>query len=230
VVVGDVTPESARAVVEKYFGAWMAQGPKPDVIAPKVPLNPPGYATVANPYASQDSVVIGQVLDVDLRDPDRYALQLGNDILGGNGFASRLMQDIRVGHGYAYGAASNLQVDRSRSVFSIEYGSDPGKVAPVDELLLADVKAMQEAPVNADELANARQFEIRSIPLEVRSVERIAAALVGWSYRGEPLDQPMVAARRFLRIGPAEIQAAFRKHLQPGHFMQVVEGPAPPRH
>ena len=53
---------------------------------------------------------MGQMLDVDLHNPDRYALELGNDVLGGNGFASRLMQDIRVRHGYAYDARSGNQL------------------------------------------------------------------------------------------------------------------------
>ncbi len=230
VIVGDITPERARAVVEKYFGEWKAHGPKPDVIRAKVPLNPAGYTVVPNAYASQDTVLMGQVVDVDLHDPDRYALQLGNDVLGGNGFASRLMEDVRVGHGYAYGAASKLAIDRSRSVFYVEYGSDPDKVAPVDALVMQDIEAMQQAPVKDDELANARQFEVRSIPLEVSSENRIARALLTWSYLDEPLDQPMIAARHYLDLTAQEVREAFRKHLRPQHLVQVVEGPAPQKH
>ena len=230
VIVGDITPERARSAVEKYFGGWKANGPKPDVVPAKIALNPPGYAVVPNPYASQDTVLMGHVVDVDLTDPDRYALQLGNDVLGGNGFASRLMQDIRVGHGYAYGAASKLRIDRSRSVFYVEYGSDPDKVAPVDALVRQDIEAMQKAPVKDDELANARQFEVRSIPLEVSSVNRIARALLTWSYLGEPLDQPMVAARHYLDLTALEVQEAFSKHLHPKNLVQVVQGPAPQKH
>ncbi|HUI99869.1 MAG TPA: pitrilysin family protein [Usitatibacter sp.] len=230
VVVGDVTPGAARAAVEKYFGDWKASGPKPDVVPPRVPLNPPGYAVIPNPYASQDTVLMGQVLDIDLHDPDRYALQLGNDVLGGNGFASRLMQDVRVGHGYAYGAASGVQLHRTRSVFYVEYGSDPDKVAPVDALVHADVAAMQKSPVKDAELLNARQYEIRSIPLEVASVDQIANGLLAWSYHGEPLDQPMVAARHYLRLTAADIQDAFGKHIRPDRYVQVVEGPRPAKH
>ena len=230
VVVGDVTPEHARAVVEKCFGGWKTSGPKPDVIPPKVPLNAAAYTVVPNSFASQDTVLMGQVLGVYLHDPDRYALELGNDVLGGNGFASRLMQDVRVGHGYAYGADSGLEIGRSRSVFYVQYGSDPKKVAPVDALVLDDVKAMQDAPVKEAELANARQYEIRSIPLEVSSVDRIAKALLTWSYHDEPLDQPMIAARHYLDLTAADVREAFEKHIRPAHFVQVVEGPKPAKH
>ena len=230
VIVGDITPGQARSAVEKYFGAWKAEGPKPGVIPKPVPLNPPSYTLVPNAFAAQDQVLIGQALDLDLHNPDRYALLLGNDVLGGNGFASRLMVDVRVKHGYAYGAGSGLQVDRSRSVFYVQYGSDPGKVAPVDALVRQNLKAMQEAPVTAAELDNARQYEIRSIPVEVSSVNRIARSLLNWSYKGEPLDQPMIAADHYLHLSAQQVQDAFRKYLKPDHLVQVVQGPAPAKH
>jgi zinc protease len=230
VVVGDVTPEQARTTVEKYFGGWEARGPKPDVIPPKVPLNPPGYTVIPNAYASQDQVLLGQMLDLDLHNPDRYALQMGNDVLGGNGFASRLMADIRIKHGYAYGADSGVQFGRSRSLFYVQYGSDPDKVAPVDSLVLDNIKTMQRASVNEGELANARQYEIRSIPLSVSSVNRIARGLLTWSYSGEPLDQPMVAAGYYLKLTAEDVQKAFQRYLQTDHLVQVVQGPAPATH
>lgn len=230
VVVGDVTPEQARSEVEKYFGDWKASGPKPDVVPKPVPVNPADYVVVPNAYASQDQVMMGQMLDLDIHNPDRYALQLGNEVLGGNGFASRLMVDIRVKHGYAYGASSGLDFDRSRSMFYVYYGSDPGKVAPVDKLVAKNIEAMRNTPVKADELTNARQARIRSIPLEVSSVRNIARSLLDWSIKGEPLDEPMVAARHYLDLTATQVQDAFRKYVQPDHLVQVVQGPAPKKH
>ena len=230
VVVGDVTPEQAKATVEKYFGDWKANGPKPEVVPKPVPLNPAGYTLVNNSYASQDQVLIGQVLDMNLYNPDRFALKLGNDVLGGNGFASRLMTDVRVRHGYAYGAASGMQFDRSRSVFFVQYGSDPGKVAPVDELIRKNLADMQNTPVKDDELTNARQFEIRSIPLAVSSVNRIAESLLSWGYKGQPLDEPMVAASYYLKLTAPQVQDAFKKYLKPQNMVQVVQGPTPAAH
>ncbi len=230
VVVGDVTPDQAKATVTKYFGAWTASGPKPDVIPKPVPLNPASYVVVPNAFASQDQVLLAQMVPLTLSSPDRYAVQLGNDVLGGNGFASRLMVDIRVRHGYAYGAYSFPEFDRSRSLFVVEYGSDADKVAPVDALIRGDIAAMQDSLVQDAELTNARQYEIRSIPLAVSSVDAIAGSLLNWSYNGEPLDEPMVAAKRYLTLTPAEIQAAFRKYIDLGHLAQAVEGPKPPGH
>ncbi|GLQ96411.1 M16 family metallopeptidase [Dyella mobilis] len=230
VVVGDVTPEQAKATVERYFGSWKASGPKPDVISKPVPVNPPGYAVIDNPYASQDQVLMGQMLELNMHNPDRYALQLGNDVLGGNGFASRLMADIRVKHGYAYGAGSGMRFDRSRSMFFVQYGSDPDKVAPVDGLVRQNLLDMQTTPIKDDELTNARQYEIRSIPVSVASVNSIGRSLLSWAWHGEPLNQPMVAAKYFMELTPEQVQAAFKKYLKPQNLTQVVQGPTPAKH
>ncbi len=230
VVVGNVTPAQAKATVQKYFGDWKAQGPKPDVIPKPVPLNPASYAVVNNAYASQDQVLIGQQLAVNLHDVNRYALKLGNDVLGGNGFASRLMVDVRVRHGYAYGASSGMDFDRSRSIFYVQYGSDPAKVAPVDGLIRKNLVEMQTKPVKADELVNARQFEIRSIPLGVSSVNGIARSLLQWGYQGLPLDEPMVAAKHYLNLTAEQVQQAFKTYLHPSNMVQVVQGPKPAKH
>ncbi|MGH8234222.1 MAG: M16 family metallopeptidase [Rhodanobacteraceae bacterium] len=230
VVVGDVTPAEAKEEVEKAFGSWKATGPKPDVIPKPVPLNPAVYTVVPNAYASQDQVLMGQMLDLNIHNPDRYALQLGNEVLGGNGFASRLMVDIRVKHGYAYGAGSGLNFDRSRSIFYVRYGSDADKVKPVDQLVLKNLDEMRNTPVKADELTNAKQARIRGIPVAVSSVNQIARSLLNWSYKGEPLNEPMVAAKHYLNLTAEQVQDAFKKYVQPAHLVQVVQGPAPKQH
>lgn len=230
VVVGNVTPEQAKATVERYFGQWKAEGAKPDVISKPVPVNPAGYAVIENSYASQDQVLMGQMLDLNMHNPDRYALQLGNNVLGGNGFASRLMTDIRVKHGYAYGAGSGMQFNRSRSVFFVQYGSDPDKVAPVNALIRQNLVQMQTTPIKQSELDNARQYEIRSIPVGVSSINNIARALLNWAWHDEPLDQPMIAAKHYLTLTPGQMQAAFKKYLKPENLMQVVQGPTPAKH
>lgn len=230
VVVGNVTPEQAKTTVERYFGQWKAEGAKPDVISKPITVNPPGYTVVENPYASQDQVLMGQVLELNMHNPARYALQLGNDVLGGNGFASRLMTDIRVKHGYAYGAASGMRFDRSRSIFFVQYGSDPDKVAPVDGLVRQNLVDMQNTPVKDEELTNARQYEIRSIPVSVASIDSIGRSLLSWAWHGEPLDQPMVAAKYYMDLTSEQVQAAFKKYLKPQNLTQVVQGPKPTQH
>ena len=94
-VIGDITPEEARPVFEKWFGKWKNAGPKPTVALPAVPANKPATVNVPDPTQVQDSVHLAQQIPVNRFHPDYYALQLGNHVLGGGFYATRLYRDLR---------------------------------------------------------------------------------------------------------------------------------------
>jgi predicted Zn-dependent peptidase len=102
VVIGDVTPEEARKVIEKWFGTWKAASPKPEVELPRVPLNKSTAANVPDPSQLQDSVNLSQLVAITRFDPDYYPLQLANHVLGGGFYATRLYHDLRQVTGYVY--------------------------------------------------------------------------------------------------------------------------------
>ena len=90
-----------------------------------------------------------------------------------------------------------------------------------------NLKQMQSAPVTAQELHQAKAMLLREIPLSEASVSRIADGLISRTVEDLPLDEPTLAARRYLRLSAAEVQAAFAKWLRVNDLVQVTEGPAP---
>ncbi len=102
VVIGNVTPEQARAAVEKYFGDWKASGPAPQTDLPPVPANPPGVTAVPDKSRVQVNVTLAETLGLNRFNPDYYALELGNHVLGGGFYATRLYQDLRENAGLVY--------------------------------------------------------------------------------------------------------------------------------
>ncbi|MGH7170014.1 MAG: insulinase family protein, partial [Gemmataceae bacterium] len=102
VVIGDVTPEEAKATIEKWFGGWKAEGPKPKTTLPTVPVNKSSATNVPDPEATQDTVSLAEQLTIDRFSPDYYPLQLGNHVLGGGFYATRLYHDLRQVAGYVY--------------------------------------------------------------------------------------------------------------------------------
>ena len=68
---------------------------------------------------------------------------------------------------------------------------------------------------------------IRQIPLGESSVDEIAHGLVERADFGLPLDEPTIAARRYVELGAGEVQAAFAKWMRPDDMVRVTQGPAP---
>ena len=95
VVVGDVTPEKAQSVIEKYFGVWHATGPKPNTVLPSIPPSQPEVTSVPDKSRIQDEVTLGETIGLTRSDDDYFALQLGNNILGGGFYSTRLSRDLR---------------------------------------------------------------------------------------------------------------------------------------
>lgn len=227
VVIGKVTPEQAKAAIEKYFGGWKASGPKPDVDLPAVPGNKAAKAVVPDKSRVQDDVRLTEMVGVNLHSEDRFALTLGNEVLSGGLFANRLYQDLRVKSGLVYGVSSRFSLSRTRGQFTVEYGSDPDKVSRASALVVKNLDAMQQAPVTEDELHRAKALLLRQIPLNESSVGSIGGSLLYYSLNGLPLDEPQVAARHYLNLTAKDVQAAYRKWLRPADLVQVVQGPNP---
>jgi zinc protease len=90
-----------------------------------------------------------------------------------------------------------------------------------------EVADMQRTPVGQEELLRVKELLVRQIPLGESSVDEIAAGIIGRVDLGLPLDEPTIAARRYIDLDPAQIQAAFRKWMRPADLVRISEGPAP---
>lgn len=227
VVIGDITPQEAEATVKKYFGGWKAEGPKPDLRMPKVPVNMPAVVHVPNKSRIQDRIVLAETLGLTRSDPDYYALQLGNHVLGGGFYATRLYRDLREESGLVYNVDVAMHVDRRRGVFAVVYACDPANVRKARTIVTRNIQAMQTQPVDEAELDLARAMLLREIPLSESSLGEIAQGFIDRTELELPLDEPTRAAERYVALTAQQVQAAFAKWLRPSDWAQVSEGPAP---
>ena len=227
VVIGDVTLEQAKSVVEKYFGDWKAVGPKPETDLPPVPLNKPSEATVPDPSRVQDVVILAQVLGLNRLNPDYYPLQVGNHVLSGAFYATRLYRDLREKSGLVYTVESGVEAGKTRAVFEVYYACDPDNVSKARQIIEQDLRQMQQSPVTPAELQQAKSLLLKEIPLSESSMEAIAGKFLSLSMLGLPLDEPVLAAKRYLDITSDRVKEAFAKYLRSGNFVEVVLGPNP---
>jgi zinc protease len=225
VVMGKVTPETAQAVIAKYFGAWQATGPKPNTLFPPAPLNAPATITVPDVSRVQDQVTLAQTLSLTRTDADYYALELGNHVLGGGFYATRLYRDLREKNGLVYYVGSVLDVGQTRSLYEVSYACDHPKAAKARAIVVSNLKDMQRKKVSPHELRQAKILLLREIPLSEESVDKVADGWLARSLLDLPLDEPIQAAHRYVKLEAAEVRAVFAKWLRPADLVQVIQGP-----
>ncbi|MBU6472750.1 MAG: insulinase family protein [Alphaproteobacteria bacterium] len=227
VVMGKVSPAAVKAAVLRDFGAWTSTGPKPETDLPAAPPNVRAVVAVPDRSRLQDNVLLAESTSLTRTAPDYYALNLGNAVLGGGFYSTRLSIDLRKNTGLVYTVDSSVISGPNRSIYLIDYACDPANVSKAEAIAIDDVKAMWAAPPTADEMAQAKALLLRRIPLQQASFDDIAQGLIQRHDLGLPLDEPTLAARRYLAMTAAEVQAAFHKWLRPADFVRISEGPAP---
>ena len=94
-------------------------------------------------------------------------------------------------------------------------------------MIQRDLEQMRTEDVTAGELQQAKALLLRQIPLSESSENAVAGGLLGRAQIGLPLDEPILAAKRYFELNADDVKAAFFRQLRTGNFVQIVRGPAP---
>ncbi len=227
VVIGDTTPDQAKALFEKYFGGWTATGPKPNIIPSPVPSNAPSQIAVPATGRVQSTVQLVETMGVLRTDPDWAPLQVANTVLTGGFYSSLLYHDLREVHGYVYYVQSSLNAAKVRATFSVQYACDPQNIVPAQGQVTAVLKQLQQQPIETDRIVRSKALLMGRVPLREASYEGVARELLTYSLDGLPLNQGIVEARAELSATAALVQGAIAKYVRPDAFVRVVTGPPP---
>jgi zinc protease len=227
VVVGKVSPENALSVISKYFGGWRAEGDQPNTLFPPAPDNVVSVTHVPDSSRVQNKVTLAESMQLTRTNSDYYALQLGNHVLGGGFYATRLYRDLREKSGLVYFVSSSFDVGLTRGIYELQYACDPPNVSRARAIILSDVKQMQTEKVSAHELHQAKLLLLRDIPLAEASVDEIANGWLTRTALGLPLDEPVRAGEIYLKLNAKDVQQAFAKWIRADGLAQVTQGPEP---
>ncbi len=100
-------------------------------------------------------------------------------------------------------------------------------VSKAEAMVAQELRTMQQKPAAGDELDRVKAMVLRQIPLGEDSVDEIARGFLDRRDLDLPLDEPTVAARRYVALSAQEIQAAFAKWMRPGDIVRITQGPPP---
>jgi zinc protease len=222
-IVGAVTKSQADALVAKLLG----QLPKSECsllqVIPEVePLKQAEDKRITFESA-QAHVLIGQP-GYKRDDPDFFALLVGNHILGGGGFTSRLTNEVREKRGLTYGVYSGFQPGSHAGAFSIGLQTRPDQAAQavqVSKDVLA--KFVAEGPTEI-ELKAAKDNLIGGFALRIDSNRKLLDNVANIAWNKLPLTYLDVWTQQIDKITTAQIKAAFQRKLQPERMVTVVLG------
>jgi zinc protease len=226
-VVGAVTRAQADSMVTALLARLPSAGrcdPLPPV--PEVaPLAAPVERDI--PFASaQAHVLIGEP-GYKRSDPDHFALLVGNYILGGGGFVSRLTHEVRELRGLSYSVYSYFSPGLHAGAFTIGLETRPdqtGQAVQVVRDVLA--KFVANGPTEA-EMKAAKDNLINGFPLLLDSNRKLLENIANIAWYDLPLNYLDTWIANVQRVTAAEVKAAFARKVQPQRMVTVIVGAAP---
>ncbi|MBP8779400.1 MAG: insulinase family protein [Alicycliphilus sp.] len=228
-IVGALDRVQAQALVQRLLARLPARGAADCAPLPAVPDAQPLQKAVREdiPFAAaQAQVLIGQ-LGIARRDPDFLALLVGNHILGGGGFTSRLTQEVREKRGLSYSVYSDFSPGLNRGGFVIGLQTRPDQAAEAVQVAHDTLaRYVADGPTEA-ELRAAKDNLIGGFALRIDSNRKLLANVANIAWNDLPLDYLEHWTARVNALSLAEVRAAMQRHLQPARMATVIVGGQP---
>ena len=226
-IVGAINQRQAAQLARRLTADLPAapECPAKAVVPEPTPLATPAHVQV-DFSSAQTHVLLGS-LGVAMSDPDLFALTLGNHILGGGGFTSRLMRELREKRGLTYGVSSGFSPGRHVGEFQINLQTRPEQAAlalKMAQEALADF--VKNGPTD-EEVKAAKSNLIGGFVLRMDSNLALRDNVASIALNGRPLDYLNTWTQRIEQVTRTDIQRAFARVLGHGNWVSVVVGKAP---
>jgi len=221
VMIGDVTRAEAEALAERLTAGLP---PEPAAATADVPIPAPQGITVSLPHPASQAHILMGAPGMQRIDPDYFPLLVGNYVLGGGGFDSRILNEIRQKRGLAYSAYSYFLPYKQPGPFQVGVQTKKEDAEAALKVLRETVaRFVQDGPTPA-ELKQAKDNIVLGFPLRIDSNRKILEFLGVIGFYGLPLtyldDYPKAVAK----VGVADVRDAFRRRVHPDRLITVIVG------
>ncbi|MBU1691161.1 MAG: insulinase family protein [Gammaproteobacteria bacterium] len=220
-LIGDVTTAQAKEIATRLTSSLPRAEGEPQPL-PAAPLLKGEARKIAHP-ATQSHILIGQP-GMTRNDPDYFPLYVGNYVLGGGGFASRLIEEVRQKRGLVYSVYSYFLPLQQSGPFQIGLQT---KREQADEALAVVQKTLRDFIAKGpteDELKRAKQNLVGGFPLRIDSNKKILDYLAVIGYYRLPLSYLDDFSGKVEKVTVAQIRDAFTRRVQPDNMVTVVVG------
>jgi zinc protease len=223
-VVGDTNAQEVGPLLDRAFAGLPAGESVPEAPAWTPQSDKPGGRLLVVPRAMPQSLALMSLPGIKRDDPDWYAATVMNYVLGGGGFNSRLMNEVRDRRGLAYGASSRLSYYAKGGVFTASVATMNERVAESISIIRAQFALMAQDGVTDRELTEAKQFLIGSLALTLDSTASIAGLL--HQMQVDNLSPDHLARRKELleKVTADDVRRVARRLLREDALTIVVVG------
>lgn len=221
-VSGDFQRDDLIRRLNKAFEGWKSE----KVTLPTVPpLKRDEKRTVfyIDKATPQSSIYIGQ-LGVSRHDPDRTALEVLNYILGGAGFTSRLVREVRSNRGLAYDVGSIFTINAQAGVLGAYSLTRADATAEATSLMLGILEETRSSPVTPEELRDAQQSLVNSFVFRFDDSHQVVVQQMAFDYYAYPAGWLENYPKRIQAVTREDLMRVAKAHLQPDRDIVLVVG------
>lgn len=225
--VGDVTMDDLVAALEATLGDWQGSATsagEKDANVPTPTANAPRVVVVDRPNSPSSYLVLGRLTPLSGWEPGLEALDLANEVLG-NGFLSRLNNDLRETRGWTYGIRSSIPNADGTRVMRIATQVQADRTADSIRVILDHLEAFPASrPVDDVELQRVTDGNVRNLPNRYETNGQVLGALLANQSAGRNDRYQVQLPQLYGAVDADDLNAAARDYLQPGNITVVVVG------
>jgi len=226
-VVGALTRAQADALVKRLLALWpKASGCQPLPAVPEVAPLAQAHNLKLPFDSAQAHVLIGQP-GYKRNAPDFFALLVGNHILGGGGFVSRLTEQVREKRGLSYSVYSYFSPGLHAGAFTVGLQTRPDQAAQAVAVAQDVVQAFVSAGPTEAELQAAKSNLVGGFALRIDSNRKLLDNVANIAWNRLPLNYLDVWTQQVERVTVDDVRRAMTRVLQPERMVTVVVGPQP---
>jgi len=219
-VAGDVKTDEIKNALEQELQGLQGSV-QPQAVPPTAQVPPGEHVTKIDRDVAQANIVLG-FGGIERSNPEYYKLQVMNYILGGGGFASRLVKTVRSEHGLAYSVASGFEAGLFPGSFRVTLQTKNRSANDAVKLVLEQLHRIQQEPVSDAELDSAKKFLIGSFPLKFDRLGSIASFMLQVELYHLGLDYADKYPKIIAAITKDDVQKGAREYLHPDSFILVA--------
>ncbi|MBU3586652.1 insulinase family protein [Polynucleobacter sp. 31A-FELB] len=225
-IVGDVSKAEAAEIVQGLLQRVPQSGPAIAKLPEfeRSPVEPLSQREVTIPFDSQQAHIAMGMTAVTRSNPDYFPLLVGNYVLGGGGFVSRLMSEVREKRGLAYSVFSYFAPGKDAGIFQAGLQTKNDQAALALEVMSSSIAQFIADGPTQSELDAAKANLINGYPLRIDNNRKLLDNVSSIAWNNLPLDTMEVWTKQVEAVSLEQVKAAFQKYLAMDRMKIVVLG------